>query len=77
MGGGAQLDEVLLIDDDIELCSMLTEYLGGMVSRQDRASRRTGLKAALERPWALILLDVMLPGMDGFEVLRRIRAESA
>ena len=37
----------------------------------------TGLKAALEKPFALVLLDVMLPGLDGFEVLRRIRAASA
>ena len=36
----------------------------------------TGLTAARQRPWALILLDVMLPGIDGFEVLRRIRSES-
>ena len=36
-----------------------------------------GLKAALEKPFALVLLDVMLPGLDGFEVLRRIRAASA
>jgi len=72
------LDEVLLIDDDTELCSMLTEYLGKNGFRVRAAHRGdTGLKAAQQRPWALILLDVMLPGMDGFEVLRRIRAESS
>jgi len=37
----------------------------------------TGLKAALEKPFALVLLDVMLPGLDGFEVLRRLRASSS
>jgi Response regulators consisting of a CheY-like receiver domain and a winged-helix DNA-binding domain len=71
------VDDILLIDDDVELCSMLTDYLqryGFRVTAVHRGD--TGLKAALESPFALILLDVMLPGIDGFEVLRRIRATS-
>jgi len=72
------MDEILLIDDDVELCSMLTEYLGKNGFRVRTAHRGdTGLKAALQRQRAMVLLDVMLPGMDGFEVLKRIRAESA
>lgn len=72
------MDEVLLIDDDVELCSMLTEYLGKNGFRVRTAHRGdTGLKTAQQKEWSLILLDVMLPGMDGFEVLKRIRAESS
>lgn len=71
------MDEVLLIDDDVELCFMLTEYLGKNGFRVTAAHRGdAGLKVALQKPWSLVLLDVMLPGMDGFEVLKRIRVES-
>jgi DNA-binding response OmpR family regulator len=72
------VDDILLIDDDVELCSMLTEYMGKFGFRVTAVHRGdTGLKTALEKPFALVLLDVMLPGLDGFEVLRRIRATSA
>lgn len=72
------MDEILLIDDDVELCLMLTEYLGKNGFRVKTAHRGdTGLKTALQRSWSLVLLDVMLPGMDGFEVLKRIRSESS
>jgi DNA-binding response OmpR family regulator len=71
------MDEVLLIDDDIELCSMLKDYLGRYGFRVHGVHRGDeGLKAARAREWALILLDVMLPGMDGFEVLKHVRASS-
>jgi DNA-binding response OmpR family regulator len=71
------VDDILLIDDDVELCSMLTDYLGRYGFSVTAVHRGdSGLKMALDKPFALILLDVMLPGIDGFEVLRRIRAAS-
>lgn len=71
------MEDVLLIDDDVELCSMLTQYLDKHGFRVRAVHRGdTGLTATQQRPWALVLLDVMLPGMDGFEVLKRIRQES-
>ncbi len=72
------MEDILLIDDDVELCSMLTEYLGRYGFRVTAVHQGdSGLKAALEKNHALVLLDVMLPGMDGFEVLRRLRGESS
>src|ERR1022692_96733 len=56
---------------------MLADYLGRYgfhVSAVHRGD--TGLKEAVKKQYALILLDVMLPGLDGFEVLKRIRAAS-
>jgi two-component system response regulator CpxR len=72
------VEEVLLIDDDVELCSMLSDYLGRYGFRITTIHRGdAGLKIARDKPWALILLDVMLPGMNGFEVLKQIRTASA
>jgi len=56
---------------------MLTEYLGRYGFRIVSVHRGdAGLRTAREGSWALILLDVMLPGMDGFEVLKQLRAVS-
>ena len=71
------MEDVLLIDDDEELCEMLTEYLGRYELRVHAVHRGdTGLQAARSRTWPMILLDVMLPGLDGFEVLKQIRTFS-
>lgn len=71
------MEDILLIDDDTELSEMLTDYLGRYDLRVHAVHRGdTGLEAARTRPWPMILLDVMLPGMDGFEVLKQIRTFS-
>lgn len=70
-------NKVLLIDDDITLCRMLVDYLtkhGWNVTVAHRAS--TGLAAALEMKHGLVILDVMLPDFDGYEVLRRLRKDA-
>src|SRR6202048_2902690 len=57
---------------------MLTEFLGKNGFHVTSVHRGdTGLEAVQHRAWRLILLDVMLPGIDGFEVLRRVRVGSA
>jgi len=65
---------LLLIDDDAELCSMMKEYFGQMGHQLDCAyNGRDGLARALENAHDLIVLDVMLPIMNGFIVLQQLR----
>lgn len=70
-------ERVLLIDDDVELCQLVAQYLSGegfaVESVHDGA---LGAERALEGGNDILVLDVMLPGVNGFEVLRRIRASS-
>src|ERR1700722_17641482 len=70
-------ERLLIIDDDARLAAMVSDYLGaaGFVV-ECRATGREGL-AALERSgFDAIVLDVMLPDIDGFEVCRRIRTRA-
>lgn len=65
---------VLLIDDDRKLCRLITGYLDPMGYEVVAAhSGPEGLAKVGEGHWHAVLLDLMLPGMDGFEVLKRIR----
>ncbi len=66
-----------MIDDDVELCSLLGEFLQREgFTLEFEHDGRLGLERALRGGADLVALDVMLPGMDGFEILRRLRAES-
>ena len=71
------MDQILIIDDDIALCELVTEYLEPLGFEIESVHRGdTGAERALAGRHALVVLDVMLPGLNGFEVLRRIRTES-
>lgn len=72
-----QLNRILIIDDDIELCELLQEYLHS--EKIEASSIHNGLKG-LEKvkneTFDLVILDVMLPEMNGLEVLKNIRSFS-
>jgi two-component system response regulator CpxR len=71
------MERVLVIDDDAELCQLVTRYLTREGFEIGWASRgMAGAERALAEDYALIMLDVMMPDTDGFEVLRRIRQHS-
>ena len=71
------MDQILIIDDDVALCELVTEYLEPLGFEIESVHRGdAGAERALAGKHSLVVLDVMLPGLNGFEVLRRIRAES-
>src|ERR1700704_2575776 len=68
---------VLVVDDDIELCGLLSEYLATEGYAVEAVhTGRLGIERALAGDHAIIVLDVMLPDLKGFEVLRLVRAQS-
>lgn len=71
------MDRVLIVDDDFELCNLVSEYLAPEGFRVESVhDGENGLQRALGGNYLLVVLDVMLPGMSGFDVLRRLRATS-
>jgi DNA-binding response OmpR family regulator len=74
----ALMTRVLLVDDDLELGEMLKEYLDRegfeATAVQDG---ETGVRHALAGEYGILVLDVMMPGVNGIDVLRRIRAQDS
>lgn len=69
---------ILIIDDDVRLCRLIAEFFSDAeYDVQAVHHGSTGLSKALDESFDLILLDVMLPGMDGFEVLTQLRRRSS
>jgi len=76
-GNAAEVNRILVIDDDEELCELLTQYLvpeGFEVESVHDSAK--GIERALSGEHDFVVLDVMLPGVNGFEVLRTVRKSS-
>ncbi len=69
--------DILIIDDDTRLTAMLEDYLRkqGFATRAS-ATGKDGLAEIARTPPAVVILDLMLPDLDGFEVCRKVRATS-
>lgn len=68
---------ILVIDDDRKLCRLIAEYLEPLGYAVNAAhSGPEGVEVSRSAKWQAVILDVMLPGLDGFEVLKQIRKTS-
>lgn len=69
---------ILLVEDDAELSALMAEFLSSHnISLSVAHDGAEGLARALDGSFDLVILDVMLPGMNGFDVLRQLRRRSA
>ncbi len=69
--------KILIVDDDRKLCRLVADYLEPMGYDVDAAHNGSqGLELVREGDYEAVILDVMMPQMDGFEVLKRLREES-
>lgn len=72
------MTSVLLVDDDTELSKLLEEYLQSeQLSLESAHDGPSGLEKALSNHPAVVVLDVMLPGMSGLDVLKQLRQKSS
>ena len=68
---------ILVIEDDPDIAALVEIHLKDLGHEVEIVGDgRLGLERALDRAWALVILDLMLPGLDGFEVCKRIRSEN-
>lgn len=68
------MSKILLVDDDLELCELLQDYLQGEGFEIEKVHNGTdALQITKEKTFDVIVLDVMIPDLNGFEVLRRLR----
>jgi DNA-binding response OmpR family regulator len=68
---------ILIIDDDRKLCRLIRDYLEPMGYAVEAVhTGPEGVERATAGTWQAVILDLMLPGLDGFEVLKRIRHHS-
>ena len=71
------MDKILIIDDDEELCDLVSEYLTVEGFQTEAVNDGiAGLEKAKSGQYDMAILDVMLPRMNGFEVLRNLREQS-
>jgi DNA-binding response OmpR family regulator len=77
-GAAGPAQRILIVDDDVELCELVAEYLlsdGFQVTAVNNGIQ--GAKAAVSGEFVMVVLDLMLPGIQGYEVLRRVRSKSS
>ena len=72
------MNKILIIDDDRELCALIKRSVQSENIEADFCNTgREGLQKLKEQEYQLVVLDVMMPGMDGFETLEEIRKENS
>ena len=72
------MNKILIIDDDRELCALIKRSVQSEHIEADFCNTgKEGLQKLKEQEYHLVVLDVMMPGMDGFETLEEIRKENS
>ena len=72
------MNRILVIDDDKELCTLIKQsVLQECIEADCCYSGKSGLLQLKEKEYQLVILDVMMPGFDGFETLEQIRKENS
>lgn len=72
------MSRILIIDDDKEICRLLQKAVASeQIDSDCRYSGKAGLDALASNTYQLVVLDVMMPGLDGFEILEQVRQSSS